>query len=189
MEKKLVEKKEAFSDEQLISLIKSGESERIAELFERYSPYIKKSAYLYEKYCDVDDLISEGELALYLAIYTFDNSKASFKTYAVSCIRKTLMSRSRFMQAKMRIPRNLISSLDEEMLEPADDGNPENMVILKENVDSLMKSLKGILSDYEYSVICDFIEGLSYKEIAAKHAKSEKSVDNALKRIREKIKR
>ena len=189
MEKKSVVRKENFSDEQLVSLIKSGENEHINLLFKRYEAYINKAASVYEKYCDVDDLISEGELALFLAVYTFDASKASFKTYAVSCIRKAVMSRSRCSQAKRRIPKSLISSLEDEVVGPTDESNPENMMIVRENINLLMESMRGLLSKYEYAVLCDFAEGLSYKEIAIKHGKSEKSVDNALKRIREKIKR
>lgn len=189
MEKKSVAGKEVFSDEQLVSLIKSGENESIGILLGRYAPYIESAVSGYKKYCDPDDLVSEGELALFLAIYTFDETRASFKTYAVSCIKKSVMSRSRYLQAKSRIPRNMISPLEEETLGYADDCDPENLIIVKENFDSLMASMRNILSKYEYSVICDFAEGLSYKEIAAKRGKSEKSVDNALKRIREKIKR
>ena len=59
----------------------------------------------------------------------------------------------------------------------------------KENYNSLEHSIKEELSDFEYQVLCEFLSDKSYADIADSLGVSVKSVDNALKRVRLKIKK
>ena len=65
----------------------------------------------------------------------------------------------------------------------------EQVVIEKESYNALENTIKSELSDFEYQVLCEFLLGKSYADIAETLGVSVKSVDNALKRIRSKIRK
>lgn len=67
--------------------------------------------------------------------------------------------------------------------------NPENELIDKENYMSLLNLLDKNLSNYEKTVFKLYILNISYNEIAANLGTSQKSVDNAIYRIKNKIKK
>ena len=70
-----------------------------------------------------------------------------------------------------------------------DASSPESILIEKESFDDLEHTIKKDLSDFEYQVLCEFLSGKSYAEIADSLGVASKSVDNALRRIRSKIKK
>jgi len=65
--------------------------------------------------------------------------------------------------------------------------NPEEIMISKEHFDNILKKMSDVLSKYEWQVMNLFLGGKSYVEIAKKLNKSEKSIDNALQRIKKKV--
>ena len=67
--------------------------------------------------------------------------------------------------------------------------NPEDMLIDRENVERLQGEIDSALSEYEKRVLTLYLGGMDYTEIAATLMKSDKSIDNALQRIKGKIKR
>ena len=62
------------------------------------------------------------------------------------------------------------------------------MIIEKEQLEGLNMRLNRELTSYEREVLDLFLEGLPYQEIADRLGKDKKSIDNALKRIRNKLK-
>ena len=60
--------------------------------------------------------------------------------------------------------------------------------IKREEADDIKSKIKDSLSDFEYSIIHRYILGKSYEEIAVELNVSVKSVDNAIQRIRRKLK-
>ena len=71
-----------------------------------------------------------------------------------------------------------------------DDGqNPEQLVIDRENLENLEKKIDDELSSFEKEVLDLYITGMTYVQIAHVLGKDEKSTDNALQRIKSKIKR
>ena len=187
MSKVFTENINSFSDEQLVSLIKSGKGEYFDILLKRYMPRINRYARSYEGVLEFDDLLNECCLAFFQAVVKYDFEKSTFGYFADYCIKMAVISPHRGAAALKRIPRNLISSIED--VDIVDRDNPESVFIEKESFNSLSDTLKGILSEFEFSVVRGFIAGKSYKEIAAESGKSVKSVDNALKRAREKLKR
>ena len=89
--------------------------------------------------------------------------------------------------AAKHIPEDLIYPIDE--VELSDMNNPESIFIEKESYDDLELTIKQELSDFEYQVLCEFLIGKSYADIADSLNVTAKSVDNALRRIRSKIKK
>lgn len=175
-----------ITDEQLVTLIKSGDYELFGALRNRYMPYIVKSASRYNSAMETEDLVSEGVLSLFLAVKSYEPEKASFKAFAFMCIERGILAQYRHSKALKRIPAELVSSIDD-FDNIADSNNPESLLIEKESYNSLFGSVKMELSDFEYRVLREFICGKSYREIADELGKPPKSVDNALKRAREKL--
>lgn len=179
---------ENYTDNQLVELINNGEYRYLQLLINRYMPYIISTASRYNAGgLDTEDFIQEGILAIFSAVKSYDAEKASFKTFVCLCINRAMSSAlMRVVGNAKHIPEGLISSIDE--LELADMSDPESILIEKENYDQLERVIKEESSDFEYKVLCEFLGGKSYSDIADSLGVSEKSVDNALRRIRSKIK-
>ncbi|MBE6809898.1 MAG: sigma-70 family RNA polymerase sigma factor [Ruminococcaceae bacterium] len=179
---------ENLTDNQLIELINSGEYKYLQFLINRYMPYIISVASRYNAGgLDTEDFIQEGVLAIFSAVKSFDSEKASFKTFVTLCIDRAMSTAlSRATGAAKHIPDSLISPIDD--VEVADTNSPESIIIEKENYDALANSIKKELSDFEYRILCEFLSGKSYADIAEALQVTVKSVDNALRRIRTKIK-
>ena len=179
---------ENFSDNQLVDLINRGEYKYLQMLINRYMPYIISVASRYNAGgFDTEDFIQEGILAIFSAVKAYDCKKASFKTFVLICINRAMSSAlSRASGAARHIPDGLISPIDE--IELADMSSPESILIEKESYNDLEHTIRQELSDFEYQVLCEFLSGKSYAEIADSLGVTSKSVDNALRRIRSKIK-
>ena len=102
------------------------------------------------------------------------------------CIKRSVIAHLRKNNAQKVIPEDLLLSLEEN--EIAVQTNPESILIEKENYKALADNIRLELSNLEYSVLQYFLDGKSYREIADLMNITEKSVGNALSRIRKKIK-
>ena len=67
--------------------------------------------------------------------------------------------------------------------------NPENMFLDKERVAYLEERIEKELSDFEKQVLDLYMTGMSYSQIAKVLGRDEKSTDNALSRLKSKIKK
>ena len=65
--------------------------------------------------------------------------------------------------------------------------NPETLVIGNENKKAIEKSIALSLSSLERKVLNLYLKGKSYVEIAKIIGRDEKSIDNALQRIKKKV--
>ena len=65
--------------------------------------------------------------------------------------------------------------------------DPEAIVIDRENVNVMQEKIRQHLSRFETRVLDSYLEGMTYTQIAEAMGKSPKSIDNALQRIRGKI--
>ena len=174
-------------DNELVLRINAGEYELFPILIKRYTPLINRTARSFSfKEAEIEDLVQEGNIALFSAVSSFKGEKSSFKTYASNCIRNAMIDLCRKSNAKGTIPDNMFSSIEE--VEIKDDNTPEKIFFDNENYRFLTDSIAIELSELEYKVLNAHLEGLSYGEIALKLGVSSKSVDNSLKRVRTKLK-
>ncbi len=179
---------ENFTDNQLVALINNGEYKCLQLLINRYMPYIISVASRYNAGgLDTEDFIQEGILAIFSAVKVYDEQKASFKTFVSLCINRAMSAAfARAVGKAKHIPDGLIFPIDD--FELADASDPESILIQKESYDDLEHTIKKDLSKFEYRVLSEFLDGKSYAQIAEVLGVSVKSVDNALRRIRTKIK-
>ena len=134
-----------------------------------------------------DDLYQEAVIVLLRAIHSYDPEKgAGFRTYSSVCIKRHFLSMIRSGKRYRNAAMVDYLPLDETVI--ADCENPEEIWIEKENYSDRINNLFCGLSSLEKDVLTYYLKGISIKEISAKLSKSEKSVYNALQRIRKKLK-
>ena len=142
---------------------------------------------------DSEDMIQEGMLGLLSAVRTFNSGKGvKFATYAEFCIRRRIYSAIRSASGYKHTPLNSYISLESPQLDESNTHaiflrDPEDFVIARESAGEVERLLYGALSRFESGVLGLYLEGMSYKEMAARMGKSSKSVDNAVQRIRRKL--
>jgi RNA polymerase sporulation-specific sigma factor len=69
----------------------------------------------------------------------------------------------------------------------ASKSEPETDWIEKETFSNMKKRIFEVLSEFELEVLKLYLGGLSYKSIGEKLGKTEKSIGNALSRVRKKL--
>ena len=183
-----------LSDAKLVELYNSGNSAAFTVLSNRYFKLIRSITAKYNiSGLESDDLTQEGLLGLLSAVKTYSSDKgASFKTYAALCINRriiTLLKRSDTNKSKAL---NDYISLDDENIEECfrnEMTDPEASFIGKESLDTLKQSISECLSKTENRVLELYLAGESYSKIAQRLELSQKSVDNAIQRIRRKLRK
>ena len=182
-----VESYENLSDNDLVYLTQKCDSEAGVSLLRRYMPLIKsRASYFYNGSVEMEDLVQEGIIALYQGIKKYKTTLSSFSTFARICVDRALISVVRSQARKKQIPYNKLITLKDN-LSLIDDGNPENILIESETFSALHKNIEGVLSKREYKTLMLFLHSYSIKEISALLDSSEKSVNNTLYRIRNKL--
>lgn len=187
MRKSFVENNRKMTDDEVILLINEGEYENLQIIINRYLPLIIKTAKTYCPQNLVEDAVQEATIALYQAVKDYIPQKSSFSAFASLCIKRSVISQLRKTASQKAIPQDMLSSIEE--LQVADNTSPEDIIIEKEEYETLKDNIELRLSDMEYSVLQLFLSGESYSEISDALKISQKSVDNALARIRKKIKK
>jgi len=188
-----------FTDEQLIERLRSGETQIMEYILDKYKPLVRKKANaMYLIGGETDDLIQEGMIGLFKAIRDYDAGReTSFFHFAELCISRQLYNAVEASNRKKHAPLNSYVSFyagsEEEgqslldSLSSGEIGNPEDMIISQENAKQFWKQLRERLSGMEQQVLDEYLSGLNYKQIAQRMGKSPKAIDNALQRIKGKI--
>ena len=175
----------------LIELVIAGDSDAFSALVDKYNPLLKKilNSYITEEMSkeDVEDLGQEELIAFYRAIINFDREQTSveFGLYAKICVTNSMISYKRAASKKSN--EDLIG--DEEMNSISDpDAEVSRFFEMQENEKRLGEKIEKTLSAYENEVCSYYVNGYSSREIAIKLNSNEKSIDNAIFRIRRKLK-
>ncbi len=205
-----------LSDDELIARSRGGDSAATDFLMDKYKGMVRSKAA--NRYLpnggDREDLIQEGMLGLFKAVRDYDARKeASFATFADLCVARQLYTAVEAAGRKKHRPLNEAVSYDAVMGEgghPAaadiaqgrsgdsesylellasDTEDPENRYISEESGRQLEKSIWEALSAMERQVLELYLSDLDYVEIAEKLGKDPKSTDNALQRIKAKVRK
>ena len=179
----------------LIELAQQGDGNAFSELLTAYEPLIsstvsKTMAKMPElTETDAEDLRQEAIIAFYSSLisYDFSISNVEFGLYAKVCICNRLVSQMRVIKRHMSHSAPLY---DQEVVAKlvSDEGDPAARIIELESERSLLKLISESLSKYEYKVFRMYVSGMSAADMAAELDATEKSVNNAVFRIRRKLK-
>lgn len=187
-----------IKDEELIFRFKQGETEILDYLMEKYKNMVRKKARaMFLIGGDNDDLIQEGMIGLFKAVRDFDRSQGSFYYFADLCIGRQIYHAIEAASRKKHGPLNSYISLSEDASDTSGvplaesiswrEDNPEQILIERENVEQFLEEIRSNLSPLEQKVLTDYLDGMNYRQIAEKWNKPEKSIDNALQRIKSKV--
>lgn len=193
------------TDEELIDLLKEGESSITDYIMDKYKYLVRSKAQsMYILGADSEDLIQEGMIGLFKAIRDYDCGRdASFHTFADLCVSRQMYKAVQAAKRQKHIPLNTYISLYGSFREQnGEEGgnladslfsrtelNPEDMFIDKESVRDLEKRIEQELSAFENQVLDLYMTGMGYAQIAKVLGRDEKSTDNALQRVKTKIKK
>jgi RNA polymerase sporulation-specific sigma factor len=148
-----------------------------------------------------EDIIQEGMIGLYKAIRDFRQDKqTSFRSFAELCVTRQIITAIKTATRQKHIPLNSYVSLNKPIYEQDSDRtlldvissrtkvvNPEEMIIRREEFIEIKNKMNMILSDLEWEVFMNYLDGKSYQETARELHRHIKSIDNALQRVKRKV--
>ncbi len=192
---------ESLIDEDLVELSAAGDRNATECILARYKNLVRSKARMYFLVgADKEDIIQEGMIGLFKAIRDFDRDRlASFKGFAELCVKRQILTAVKTATRQKHMPLNTYVSLSnplndgesegvlEEILSDKIEADPERLFISKENAAFINDKIKEVLSDLEKKVLMFYLEGKSYQEIASILSKPQKSIDNALQRVKKKM--
>ena len=197
-------KKEQLNDYELVHLAQEQNEDAITLLHEKYKPLINKKSHKYLKYLqnkgiELSDLIQECMIGFEEAIKNFNPfDDVTFYTFANLCMDRQLMSeltkqnREKYKFLNEAIPLETIDENNEtsNLIDFIQDNsmNPEIGLLTQEEFEELYKKIVKELTNFEECVFDLKLQNFNYKEIADILDKDGKSIDNAIQRIKTKIK-
>lgn len=199
---------EKYSDEELIVRLRDGESAITDYIMDKYKNLVRsKAKSMYILGADREDLIQEGMIGLFKAIRDYDTGRdASFFTFADLCVSRQMYTAVQAAGRQKHTPLNTYISLyasasenggaeggeEWELIDSMlsqSERNPEELLIDRENVELLEKIIEKELSSFENQVLDLYLTGMKYGQIAKVLGRDDKSTDNALQRIKTKLRK
>ena len=194
-----------LSDEALLRQLRAGDAAIMDYVLDKYKPLVRKKANaMFLIGGDTDDLIQEGMIGLFKAVRDYDCGRdASFYTFADLCISRQMYTAVQASKRLKHSPLNSYVSLYERSSEGTDNEeknliealaartqmSPEELFLDKERVEDLERAIETELSSFEKQVLDLYLTGMSYTQIAKVLGRDEKSTDNALQRLKSKIRK
>lgn len=186
-----------YNDYELVYLSQEKNEDAYKILLNKYMPIIisKLKPYISRSKVPYEDLLIEALVGFQNAIDSFKTQeKATFYTFLLICIERELEKKcGRITQKKINEYEEVLLSqktqFQKELLEyiKSSEKNPEEKIINEFEINQILEHILEELSSYEVEVLSLRIEGLTYKEISLALDKTNKSVDGAIQRIKEKI--
>lgn len=140
-----------------------------------------------------DDLFQEGQIALYNAMYTYDNAKeVPFFFFARLCIERSLLGYLRKFQSLANKQFYNSVALDAFVSEEVSlyysdviSDNSENSLLVKYDEDlGLLYKSSNKINEFEKNVLILQVAGYTYKETSAYLNCTVKKVDNTIQKIK-----
>ena len=192
---------EGISDEEIVALAQGGDLEAMDYLLVSYKQLVTHKCRPYFLVgADRDDLIQEGMIGLYKAVREYDPTRSiPFRPYAELRIQNQVMTAVRATSRQKHIPLNSYVSLNLPVFEGDESRtlmdtltenrsmDPMELLIDREDLDSIEKRLQPRLSALEKEVYGLYLEGKNYQEIARTLGRTAKSIDNTLWRLKFKM--
>ncbi len=192
-----------MSDEDIVA-VANRENNVLAQeyLLHKYRNFVRGKAKSYFLIgAEREDIVQEGMIGLYKAIRDFrEDKQASFRSFAELCVTRQIITAVKTATRQKHIPLNSYVSLNKPIYEKDSDRtlldvlagetrvvNPEEMLIRREEFAEIKNRMNTILSDLEWEVFLNYLDGKSYQETACELHRHIKSIDNALQRVKRKV--
>lgn len=175
----------------LLSLIlkaQGGDQDAFESLLDRYTPLIDSMVRHLGSdgfsLQDREDLRQEALVAFFRALMRYDTAQTEvqFGLYAKLCIKNALYSHLR----RWKDRRNTLL-LEDESLPQQEETDLASRMVEEEKYLELSRMIHEALSEYENKIWWLYLSGRTAVEIADALQKDEKSVQNAIYRIRKKL--
>lgn len=191
----------ALSEEEIVGLACSGDGRAEEELFRRYFPIVRlRAREYYLPGAEQDDLLQEGLIGFLKALRDFRSERGHFRPFADLCVRRQIISALKSSTRVKHAILNQACSLDAPLF-----ADPESST-LKERLPSNTDVEKTVVSDdlteieilerasqfltkHEFSVLQLYAQGYDYRSIAGLLGRSLKSIDNAVFKVKLKLRR
>lgn len=194
-----------ITDEELIDRLRGGETAIMDYICDKYKNLVRsKAKSMFILGGDNEDLIQEGMIGLFKAVRDYDTGRdASFYTFADLCISRQMYTAVQASKRQKHSPLNTYISLYSdtgeqeekgeksllEMLSDRAELSPEEVFLDKERVAYLENAIENELSPFEKQVLDLYMTGMTTTQIAKVLSRDEKSTDNALQRLKSKIRK
>lgn len=191
----------ALIDEEVLPYIHEGDKDATEYILNKYERIVhKKASGYFLMGSDRDDVVQEGRIGLYKAIADYDaTKKSSFKSFAELCITRQIITSVKSATRLKHSPLNSYVSIYKpvheeeetrpllEVLQSDVTVDPLERLLREEKFNDLQAIIMKALTRLEWDVLYHYMHGFSYDEIATKLNRTEKSIDNALQRVRRKM--
>lgn len=188
-----------LTDEEVVAAYRAGDFEAVEYICNKYRGLVSKyGKKFFIKGGEEQDVIQEGMVGLFKAIQDYnENKQVPFKKFAEICITRQIIKAMESADRQKNQPLNSYVSFsaqeeptNQEVVESLltnEVFNPENVLIDSEKTLDTFEKIVEILSKMELQVFLYMMQGMDYHTIAQKMDKSEKKIDNAIQRIRQKV--
>lgn len=188
-----------LTDEEVVAAYQGGDFQAVEYICKKYRDLVSRyGKRFFIKGGEEQDVIQEGMVGLFKAIQDYDSTKqVPFRNFAELCITRQIIKAMEAADRLKNQPLNSYVSFSEQEEKPSrevsdslvtdDIFNPESMLIDSEKTLDTFEKIVEILSKMELQVFLYMMQGLDYRTIAKKMGKSEKIIDNAIQRIRQKV--
>lgn len=190
-------------DEDMIASAQHGDAQASEFLLAKYHSLVEYKARMYYiAGAEHDDLVQEGMIGLFKAIRDFRSEhNLPFKVFAELCISRQIFTAIKAARRQKHVPLNSYVSFHTTLFDSESDHilldtfaethhrNPEEEVVAKQFADEFRNIVQRDLSDLELAVLHCYIRGLSFAETAEELGVHRKAIDNALFRVKRKLKR
>lgn len=176
----------------LVKAVKSGDDDACGALLRRYAPLVDSMVYntmpllSSASRADEDELRQEAVIKLYQSALAYDENQTdtSFGLYAKICIKNRMISLVRRQRGDGVV---FGEDFAENISETEIASDPSEALLDREREHELDAKIKSKLSPLEYEVYDLHMEGAGIRQIAETLHISEKTVENALYRMKSKL--
>lgn len=198
----------SYEVEQLVERAQAGDNAAIDRVIRHFEQDIRRIAHSGRWYipgADLEDIEQEARIGLYYAIEQYNPKRGNinFECFALKvCVKRAIITAINRENRRRMDPLNHgvslstpISTADGDSGQTLDETIPDDEydlpsdVMSKHEFEGLDEELKAELTELESRCYELYKEGYTYREIAAELGEWEKTVDNALMRVRNKAKR
>lgn len=179
----------------LIEKTRASNQAAFEELLDLYEPLFKSLLTRYysnnPNAQDAEDLKQELTIAFFNSILSFDmeQKEVSFGLWAKICMNNALYTQLRALKKRNENAMVAFDSEDIDLGACGEEKSPENELVEKESLRELKTRIEDVLSPFENKVWRLYVVGCTTREMAQTLNKSEKSIDNAIFRMRRKLAR